>query len=91
MAYVSLRLLSDGVRTGLGSAFSFLRMCESREGPSGGLGITVDVEATRRVATLGTGGRTKERTTFWEFGKSEKLTNTAFVSSLLSNLSIVEL
>jgi len=42
IAYVNLRLLSDGVRTGLGSAFSFLRICESREGPRGGLGIAVD-------------------------------------------------
>jgi hypothetical protein len=39
--YVSLRLLSNGVRIGLASAFSCLRICESREGLRGGLCIAV--------------------------------------------------
>jgi len=39
-AYVSLRLLGEGAKTGLGSAFSFWRICESLEGPSDGPGTT---------------------------------------------------
>ena len=38
---MSLILLSDGVKIGLGSELSFWRICESREGPIG-LGIAVD-------------------------------------------------
>jgi len=76
------------------TTFGLSQVWENRTGMTGSSSTrlsTTMMEATRRVATLETGGRTKKERTFWEFGKSEKLTNTAFVSSLLSNLNIVDL